>query len=262
MAAAAVFISYSSPDESFALGLKDGLPEHEVWIDSASIPAGTTFRASIWEAIEASDDVIIVLTPDWLDSAECGKELALAVDLHKRVIPVEPRRLPDVALPFALDGLSRIGFWREGGRTIAKEKLRHDLVADHDWIRAQRDLLVDALRWQRGGGDVRLPGAALRGAVRMVEQATAGLRSPDLVPVQVPVQREYVQACEAAEAAEVERLTTLNQRAGARHLAAEAQWAWATDPLNAGLADSAGTAEPSSPPPRRNTWDMCRRGRT
>ena len=38
MAAAAVFISYSSRDESFALDLKDELPEHEVWIDSEGIP--------------------------------------------------------------------------------------------------------------------------------------------------------------------------------------------------------------------------------
>src|SRR5512133_2636397 len=134
MAAAAVFISYSSRDESFALDLKDGLPEHEVWIDSEGIPAGTAFRASIQAAIEASDCVIVVLTRDWLESAECGKELTLAVDLHKRVIPVEPRRLHDVALPSELNGLSPLGFWREGGRTVAMEKLKHDLVADHDWI--------------------------------------------------------------------------------------------------------------------------------
>ena len=111
--------------------------------------------------------------------------------------------------------------------------MNEDIGADHEWLRAHRDLLTDALRWQRSDGhDVRMRSEALRRAIRMVEQAAVGTASPDLVPVQ----REYVKACEAAEAAEIKRLTELNHRAVARHLIAEAQRLWAHDAANIGVA--------------------------
>ena len=53
MAAAAVFISYSSRDESFALGLMDGLSSHEVWIDSAGMPAEPLSGQCPWSAAVA-----------------------------------------------------------------------------------------------------------------------------------------------------------------------------------------------------------------
>lgn len=137
---------------------------------------------------------------------------------RKRIVPVEPKRPPrGLIWPPALDGLSPIGFWREADRGAALKKLRHDLEADHAWLAAHAELLVDALRWQRSDAqDLRLRGTALREAMRIVERAAAGSAMPDLLPVQ----RDYVRACEAAEAAEVERLTRMNRRAVLRHLAA------------------------------------------
>ena len=235
MAVARVFISYSSDDEGFAHGLHVALKaRHKIWLDSRAIPAGTDFRASIDPALEACECLVVVRSPAWLASEVCRYEAARAAEWRKRIVPVEPARPPrGLAWPPALDGLSPIGFWREAGRASALKKLRHDLEADHAWLAAHAELLVDALRWQRSGGlDRRLRGSALREAMRMVERAAAGAASPELLPVQ----RDYVQACEESEAAEVVRLTQLNRRAVSRHLAAEAQRLWAEHPSNIGLA--------------------------
>jgi hypothetical protein len=232
---ARVFISYSSDDEAFAHGLHAALKSrHQVWLDSREIAAGTDFRASIDPALEACECVVVVRTPAWLASTVCRYEAARAAEWRKRLVPVEPKRLPrGLVWPPELNGLSPIGFWREAGRSAALRKLRHDLEADHHWLARHAELLVDALRWQRSDGhDLRLRGTSLREAVQMVERAAAGAVMPDLLPVQ----RDYVRACEAAEAAEVERLTLLNRRAVSRQLAAEAQRVWIEHPANIGLA--------------------------
>jgi len=231
---ASIFISYRTNDEAFAVRLQGQLTaEHDVWLDSQDLPAGEKIDERITAAIAAAEIVIVVISGEWLASEHCRRELALAVDWNKRIVPIEPRRLRGATLPAGLKGLSPIGFWRAAGFEAAMVKLMSDIVADHDWLEAHRDLLVDALRWERSQGvDVRLRGNALRTAVRHVERSATGAANPPMVPVQLA----YVRACEAAEAAEIERLAALNRRAVARHLLAEAQRAWAADSANIGLA--------------------------
>jgi WD40 repeat protein len=222
-----VFISYSRPEYEFARRLRDALAQnqHEPWIDDEGIPGGARFLDVILPALERADVIIVVLSPAWLTSEHCRKELDTAASFNKRIVPVECNSEQLRDRPPGLDGLSPVAFWRSTFES-SLGKLLVAIAADIEWLKQHGELLVYARRWEESGrSDIRLRGDALRRAVQAVARADAGAR-PDLTTLQ----REYIVACERQEAAETERLTLLNRRAVARHLLAEAQLVRSRDP--------------------------------
>lgn len=84
------FISYSHRDGAFVLDLTSALERlgRNVWIDADDIPPGAPWRRELGSGIEAADSLVFVITPDSLVSPECRKELARAVELGKRMVPI------------------------------------------------------------------------------------------------------------------------------------------------------------------------------
>ena len=61
---------------------------HVIWRDVSDLAGGDTWRAGISEAIRRSDVVIVVVSPDSARSRNVAKELSVAEERDKRIIPV------------------------------------------------------------------------------------------------------------------------------------------------------------------------------
>jgi hypothetical protein len=78
-----LFISHSSQDNPTALAFRkwlmaNGWAESDVFIDLHDLPAGASWRAELRKANAACEAVLLLASPESLDSPECQKELMLA----------------------------------------------------------------------------------------------------------------------------------------------------------------------------------------
>ena len=91
---ARVFISHSSLDNSQANEIKSHLAE--VGVDSvfldidehSGIPPGADWERTLYQEIDSAHAVVLVLTPNWLESKWCFVEFAQARALGKAIFPV------------------------------------------------------------------------------------------------------------------------------------------------------------------------------
>ncbi len=86
-----LFISHSSKDNIEALAFQrwlmvNGWSEEDVFIDLHGIGAGERWRETLRKADTACEAVILLASPDSLDSRECQREMNLAEDLGKEII--------------------------------------------------------------------------------------------------------------------------------------------------------------------------------
>ena len=109
MASKHVFISHASADDGFVRQLRVALEDLDipVWADSRQLVGGNKLAAEIDDAIEQARQVLVVLSPDTVNSAWVRKEIEKALEVeeqHKddgyRVIPlllpgIRPSALPN-----------------------------------------------------------------------------------------------------------------------------------------------------------------------
>jgi hypothetical protein len=84
-----VFISYSRKDKDFAVRLIAGLKlaGKSAWID-LEIPLTVIWEEHIRGKIEGTDVFIFVVSPHSVVSEHCNRELGLARQQHKRIVPI------------------------------------------------------------------------------------------------------------------------------------------------------------------------------
>ena len=102
-----VFVCYAHEDEDVVYPEIALLNEQGVhlWYDEG-ISAGRIWRAEIAEAIEAASKILLYVSESSLESHHCGREINLALDLDKDILPVY---LEDVELTADLRiGLSQV----------------------------------------------------------------------------------------------------------------------------------------------------------
>jgi len=106
-----LFISYAKPDRSLATELADELRERgfSVWIDQGGIGGAKNWTAEIVEAINSCSTLLVLLSPDSVSSHNVAKELQLASEKRKNILPVviEKVTLPSV-FEYPLVGLQRV----------------------------------------------------------------------------------------------------------------------------------------------------------
>ncbi|HEY9670467.1 MAG TPA: TIR domain-containing protein [Waterburya sp.] len=86
-----VFISYGRPDsKEFVIKLHDGLVSQglKVWLDKNDIPPAVDFQNQINDGIEKASNFLFVISPHSVNSDYCRKEIELANQLNKRIIPI------------------------------------------------------------------------------------------------------------------------------------------------------------------------------
>lgn len=104
-----IFISYSRKDIDFVRKLAGDLEKanYDVWWDLTDLRGGDEWVTRIAAAIEASDTVIVVLSPNSIESEWVRKEYTQAIGLHKRIIPIMFAPSP---VPFALNTINYVNF--------------------------------------------------------------------------------------------------------------------------------------------------------
>jgi hypothetical protein len=117
-----IFISYSRKDMDFARKLAGDLEKagYDVWWDLTDLRGGDDWVKTIPAAIASSQHVIVVLTPDSIESEWVRKEYTQALSLRKKIIPI---LLRPTSVPFALNTINFINFSNDEYEDRFKELL-------------------------------------------------------------------------------------------------------------------------------------------
>lgn len=183
-----VFISYSRRDKPLVLPLLSRLGEaHDLWVDWEDIPDGAVWEREINRGIAQSDVFLFLLTPNSAASEWCNKELKIASDWGKRIIPIvfgePPSNTPELCRK-----LQYLFSEQQSSLGVTLERKREE-------ARFHSDLLVQALRWQSKGksSDLLLKGRTLKQAVHWLKL------SDDDPPTPTHLHREYILSSQLAE---------------------------------------------------------------
>ena len=94
-----IFVSYSRKDSKRAEEVVQDLEGvgYDVWHDTEDIRGGESWRRSIISGISAARVVVVVLSPNSLASANVERELSVAQDKHKQILPISiaPAAIPE-----------------------------------------------------------------------------------------------------------------------------------------------------------------------
>jgi hypothetical protein len=106
---AKIFISYSRKDIGFARKLAGDLEKagYDVWWDLTDLRGGDDWLRVIPSAIESSDYIIVVLSPNSVISDWVKKEYTQALSSAKKIIPL---MLARSNVPFALNTINYVDF--------------------------------------------------------------------------------------------------------------------------------------------------------
>ncbi|HAV76407.1 MAG TPA: hypothetical protein DCX53_03540 [Anaerolineae bacterium] len=104
-----VFISYSRKDIEFARKLAGDLEKasYDVWWDITDLRGGDDWVRTIPAAIAASKYMIVVLSPNSIESEWVRKEYTQALNLRKKIIPI---MFVPCSVPFALNTINFVNF--------------------------------------------------------------------------------------------------------------------------------------------------------
>ena len=145
-----VFLSYSRKDTEFTRQLHNELTKRgrKTWADWEGILPSDKWMARIHAAIDEAEAVIVIISPDSLDSSVCGEELDFSFDRNKRVIPVV-RREPTGEVRADLAEINWIFARRSDDLNEAVSRIIEAVDTDLGWVRAHTRLLVRAAEWDR-----------------------------------------------------------------------------------------------------------------
>ena len=126
-----LFLSYSHVDVEFALRLAADLKNAgaRLWMDRLDgIRVGTEWRDAIQAAVSSCTAMIAVLSPDYVMSQYCRRELARADALQRPIFPVLIGPLTSADWPLALEGVQYEDFrqWRD--HRLYSERCAHLLT--------------------------------------------------------------------------------------------------------------------------------------
>lgn len=186
-----VFISYSRRDKVFTQKLVDALQasNREVWADWASIPAASDWDAEIKEGIEKTNTVLFVLSPEWLKSNECRKELEHALKMGKKLLPIL-HIMPDQGqeVPQELAKINWVYMRESDDFAKAFETLQGAMDTDLDWVKIHTRIQVRAVEWNKRKRDnsLALRGNDLNEGEQFISQGAQKTPEP------TPLQGEYI----------------------------------------------------------------------
>ena len=124
---AEVFISYAAKDRERVLGLVKRLRDASVtvWIDQAGIDVATMWSQEIVSAIRGCKVMLLSISPHSTESENVVKELALASERKKPIIPVylEPADIPET-MEYQLAGIQRVEYFADNEDAAFKAMVR------------------------------------------------------------------------------------------------------------------------------------------
>lgn len=214
-----VFLSYARLDgsglaEELSAGLE--LLRFMPVMDKRDIAAAEDWEQRLDALIRQSDTVTFLLSPTSVQSSRCAWEVARAVALSKRIIPVVVAPVAENEVPEALRKLNFIDFGP--GQSFARSLglLADALRTDLGWIREHTRLAELAARWIERNRDEAL---LLRGAELDAAQAWMSKWHTD-APALTDAQRALITASTDAtvlrDSVERQRLDEMTQANASR----------------------------------------------
>ena len=187
------FLSYSRADREAARALAEALENRgrSLWVDWDGIAPTAEWMQEIREAIQRSDAIVFVLSPDSASSRVCGVEIEQALVEGKRIIPVVVRDIsPDDVAP----ELAK----RQWIRMDEDVELTADAVAavldvDLDAVKQHTRLTVKAAEWEAHARD---RSRALRGGE--LAEAEQWLSAPGRGVTPTPAVTQFIVASRQA----------------------------------------------------------------
>src|SRR5579872_333537 len=135
-----IFISYSRKDKEQADQLSEQLASAglSVWIDKQGIVGAEKWATEIVEGIKSCSTFILLISDDSVKSENVLRELSLANESRKRILPVEIERIElPTSFMYPLAGLQRVKIadfgsivraYKHGVERIAHKDLRKTLM--------------------------------------------------------------------------------------------------------------------------------------
>ncbi len=98
-----VFISYSRKDEEFARQIATDLDRlgASIWLDVDDIPPGVNWSSAIQQGLDNCDTLLLVVSPDSMDSSNVTDEWQYFRDEGKPIIPIMHRSTANAPFPTA-----------------------------------------------------------------------------------------------------------------------------------------------------------------
>ncbi|MEQ8767901.1 MAG: toll/interleukin-1 receptor domain-containing protein [Planctomycetota bacterium] len=117
-----VFLSYSMKDRAWVSEFAQALRDAGVtaWFDVAELMPGTRWKDEVEEALRASRFLVVILSPESVDSPWVFFEIGAAVADHKFIIPVVTEDLDVSRVPSLLQ---QYQFLREPSPTVAGRRV-------------------------------------------------------------------------------------------------------------------------------------------
>ena len=187
-----VFISYSRRDKVFVQKLYECLTaaNRTVWADWDSIPAASDWDAEIKQGIQETNSVLFLLSPEWIKSNECRKEMIHAVAMGKRLFPILYLPVDPNDVPPELAKINWVYMRDTDDFDKAFQTLCSAMDTDLDWIKTHTRIQVRALEWEKKN---RSASFALRGEdLTEGEQFISGATGKSPEPTHL--QGEYILA--------------------------------------------------------------------
>lgn len=197
------FICYNRipSDEQFVDHLCQALAERHqpktVWVDRKRIEPAAQWLNRVTRAIEASRAVIYVMAPGSVASADCRRELDLAAERNKLIIPIRVRDVPDgAAIHPQVSAANWILADPEGAPGSLVDEVVRALEDDLDWRDRHAYLGARAAQWhsQKRKRGFLLQREELHDAETWLRQA---VQHPKFAPT--PLHRDYIKAGAKAE---------------------------------------------------------------
>ncbi|MDW7695829.1 TIR domain-containing protein [Flammeovirgaceae bacterium SG7u.111] len=159
------FFAYDDNDLAIVREINQELQKSgtTTWLDKQDMKPGSDLRESLQEGIELSDNVIFVISKRSVVSEICLEDLCYATSLGKRIIPIICENVDKEHLPKELSNLNSIDLTDNDPNKvkIAKkdksdfdrdmDELMIQLEDDREYFHKHKQLLVQALKWERMG---------------------------------------------------------------------------------------------------------------
>jgi len=144
-----IFISYSRKDSTFVDQLEEALKARNLLplIDRSDIYVFEDWWKRLQSLIVQADTVVFVLSPDYVSSSVCKKEIEFAASRNKRFAPIEYRPTDSKFIPSQLERLN-FEFCVDSGQFEQNmDRLAAALRTDIEWIRNHTEFGAQAHRW-------------------------------------------------------------------------------------------------------------------
>lgn len=124
-----IFISYAQPDRAFVERLNSDLQAQglKTWMDRENLAGGQYWEEIVVQEIDRCEIMLVVVSPDALDSKWVKRECRVADDNNKTIIPLVHRQVDQGPLKLRLAGIQQIDF-------------------EHSYLEGLKDLLLSLAR--------------------------------------------------------------------------------------------------------------------